>query len=49
MTTGSVGEYYDDSFKTMKPYYQISFAPTDLYDAMIFYYEVNPIVIWGLN
>jgi Erythromycin esterase homolog len=49
MTTGSVGEYYDESFKTMKVYYQISFAPTELYDAMIFYYEVTPITIWDMN
>lgn len=46
MTTGSLGEYYDDSFKSMKVNYQIRFAPAEMYDAMIFYYEVKPIDIW---
>lgn len=29
-------------------YHQINYAPTDMYDAMILYYEVNPIEIWEI-
>ena len=46
MPTGSVGEYYTAGFENMKPYYQLTFAPTEMYDAMILFYEVNPIVVW---
>lgn len=45
--TGSIGEYYNPVFKYIKGNYQISFAPTDMYDAMILYYEVSPTTIWG--
>ena len=44
--TGSVGEYYAKGFELMKRNYQINFAPNDMYDAMILYYEVNPTEIW---
>ncbi len=30
----------------IKPMYEIRYAPVDMYDAMILYYEVNPTEIW---
>nr|MCR5129573.1 erythromycin esterase family protein [Lachnospiraceae bacterium] len=44
--TGSVGEQYNVLFKVMKMLSQVNYAPTDMYDAMIVFYEVNPITIW---
>ncbi len=48
MKTGSLGEDYNIMYKIFKEYHQLNYAPTDMYDAMILYYEVNPIEIWEL-
>ena len=46
MKTGSLGEQYNILIKSVKNCYQLNFAPTDMYDAMIFVYEAQPIEIW---
>ncbi|MBR5943871.1 MAG: erythromycin esterase family protein, partial [Lachnospiraceae bacterium] len=44
--TGSLGEYYQTGMELMKANYQLKFAPSEMYDAMILYYEVTPTEIW---
>ena len=44
--TGSLGEDYNITYKFIKDYHQLKYAPTDMYDAMILYYEVTPTEIW---
>ena len=44
--TGSLGEDYNITYKFIKDYHQLNYAPTDMYDAMILYYEVTPTEIW---
>ena len=46
ISTGSLGEDYNITYKFVKAYHQLNYAPTDMYDAMILYYEVNPTEIW---
>ena len=46
MQTGSVGEANSFLYKIFKATYQLSFAPTDMYDAMILIYETTPTEIW---
>ncbi len=46
MKTGSLGEGYNKLMKFIKKSYQLNFAPVDMYDAMIVYYEVNPTEIY---
>ncbi|MBQ2054445.1 MAG: erythromycin esterase family protein [Eubacterium sp.] len=44
--TGSVGETDSIMYKFVKSTYTINFKPTDMYDAMIVYYDVEPIRVW---
>jgi erythromycin esterase len=44
--TGSVGEGYSFGMEKIKRTHEINFAPTDMYDAMILYYETSPTEIW---
>lgn len=44
--TGSLGEGYSPLMLLMKNQYQLYFAPADMYDAMILYYETTPTEIW---
>ena len=44
--TGSVGETDSIMYKFMKSTYTIKYKPTDMYDAMIVYYDVDPIRVW---
>jgi len=44
--TGSIGEYYQIGMNMLKSMYEIRYAPVDMYDAMILYYEVSPTEIW---
>ena len=44
--TGSLGEGYSPLMLLMKNQYQIYFAPVDMYDAMILYYQTTPTEIW---
>ena len=44
--TGSLGEYYQKGMELIKANYQLKFAPYEMYDAMILYYEVAPTEIW---
>ena len=46
MKTGSLGEGYSPMMKIMKSTHQINFAPTQLYDAMIFVDQATPIRVW---
>ncbi|MBR4731772.1 MAG: erythromycin esterase family protein [Lachnospiraceae bacterium] len=46
ISTGSLGEGYSVLSKLIKATHQIHYAPTEMYDAMILYYEVSPIEIW---
>ena len=46
MPTGSLGEGYSPLMLLMKNQYQIYFAPVDMYDAMILYYQTTPTEIW---
>ncbi len=46
MPTGSLGEAYSPLMLLMKNQYQIYFAPVDMYDAMILYYQTTPTEIW---
>ena len=46
MWMGSVGEGYNFLTKILKNAHSINYVPSDIYDAMIVYYEVNPIEIW---
>lgn len=46
MKTGSLGEGYNILTRVLKNAYQINYAPADMYDAMIFVYEAEPIEIW---
>ncbi|MCR5213535.1 MAG: erythromycin esterase family protein [Eubacterium sp.] len=46
MKTGSVGEDYNFMYKILSSATHVNYAPTDMYDAMILYYETNPTVIW---
>ncbi|MBP3233912.1 MAG: erythromycin esterase family protein [Eubacterium sp.] len=46
MWMGSVGEGYNFLTKILKTAHSINYVPSDIYDAMIVYYEVNPIEIW---
>ena len=47
MKTGSLGEQYSIVIKLVKPFYQLHFAPEDMYDAMILVYEAEPTEIWA--
>lgn len=47
MKTGSLGEQYSIVMKLVKPFYQLHFAPEDMYDAMILVYEAKPTEIWA--
>lgn len=44
--TGSLGEDYNFMYKLMKAYCTLKYPPTEMYDAMILYYEVTPTEIW---
>ena len=44
--TGSLGEGYSPLMQMMKSQYQIYFAPAEMYDAMILYYQTTPTQIW---
>ena len=44
--TGSLGEFYSPLMLFMKNQYQIYYAPVDMYDAMILYYQTAPTEIW---
>ena len=44
--TGSVGETDSIMYKFVKATYTIKYKPTDMYDAMIVYYDVDPIRVW---
>lgn len=46
MKTGSLGESYSPLMKVLKYTYQLSIAPSKLYDGMIFVYEATPIEVW---
>lgn len=46
MTMGSLGEGYNFITKLLPSAHSINLVPSDLYDAMIVYYEVGPIEIW---
>ena len=43
---GSVGESYNILTKLLPMAHSINYVPSDIYDAMIVYYEVNPTEIW---
>lgn len=43
---GSVGEQYSILFKFLKMCHQLYQVPQEKYDAMIYYYQVNPIEVW---
>ena len=47
MKTGSLGEQYNLMIKLVKPFYQLNYAPDDMYDAMILVYEAEPTEIWS--
>ncbi len=47
MKTGSLGEQYSLMIKLVKPFYQLNYAPDDMYDAMILVYEAEPTEIWS--
>ena len=42
MSTGSLGESYTPAMKVVKKMTQINFAPSKMYDAMIFVYDATP-------
>ena len=44
--TGSIGEGYSIGMERIKKSHEVNFAPSDMYDAMILYYEVEPTNIW---
>ena len=44
--TGSLGEAFTPLMLLMKNQYQLYFAPEDMYDAMILYYQTTPTQIW---
>ncbi len=46
MRTGSMGEDYSFMYKVGKIFSTVNCAPADMYDAMIFYYQTTPTVIW---
>lgn len=46
MPTGSLGEDYSPLYRIMKSAYQINYAPSEIYDAMIYVYKATPIKIW---
>ncbi|MBQ8967829.1 erythromycin esterase family protein [Ruminococcus sp.] len=46
MKTGSLGEQYNILIQNVKPLYQLNKTPTEMYDAMIFIYETDPIEVW---
>lgn len=46
MKMGSVGEGYNILTKILPMAHSINYVPSDLYDAMIVYYEVNPTEVW---
>lgn len=46
ISTGSLGESYSPIMKVMKPLCHIYFAPSEMYDGMIFVYEATPIEVW---
>lgn len=45
--TGSLGEGYTPGMEDNKRAYQMNFAPADMYDAMILYYETTPTEVWA--
>lgn len=47
MKTGSLGEQYSLVIRLVKPFYQLNYAPEDMYDAMILVYEAEPTEIWS--
>ena len=44
--TGSLGESYSPLMLLLKNQYQLYFAPEDMYDAMILFYQTTPTEIW---
>ena len=44
--TGSLGEAFTPLMLLMKSQYQLYFAPEEMYDAMILYYQTTPTQIW---
>ena len=46
MSMGSLGEQYNILIKTVKMWHTINAVPSDIYDAMVVYYEVTPITVW---
>lgn len=46
MSTGSLGEQYSAIMKINPLSTHVYCAPEDMFDAMIFVYEANPIVVW---
>ena len=46
MKTGSLGEQYNIMVRLLKQSYQLNFAPVEMYDAMILFYETSPVEIW---
>ncbi|MCQ2482697.1 MAG: erythromycin esterase family protein [Clostridia bacterium] len=46
MSTGTLGEQYSLIMEVMPNTTHIYCAPEDMFDAMIFVYEANPIVVW---
>ena len=47
MKMGSLGEQYNIMVRLLSMSNSIRYTPSDLYDAMIVYYEVTPIEIWN--
>ena len=46
MSMGSLGEQYNILIKMVKMWHTINAVPSDIYDAMVVYYEVTPITVW---
>ena len=46
ISTGSLGEAYTPLMQLIKSQYQLYFAPEEMYDAMILYYQTTPTQIW---
>ncbi|HRU96330.1 MAG TPA: erythromycin esterase family protein [Ruminococcus sp.] len=46
MKTGTLGEQYNIMMRLLKQSYQLNYAPTEMYDAMILIYETSPVEIW---
>lgn len=46
MGTGSLGEQYSVMMKVMPNLTHVYFAPSEMYDAMIYVYDATPIEVW---